>query len=132
MPTVLFCGLTAWKCPGSARTNGLENPGAERTAVRWTNLLADLHSGRSKADSIGRTEYDASRALEGEQPMRHYLRISCTVFGLIALGHLLRLLYRVPAELGQWVVPPGVSVIGFLLPAALAAWAFRLARRVER
>jgi hypothetical protein len=37
--------------------------------------------------------------------MRYYLRVSGTLFGLIALGHLLRLLYRVPAELGQWVVP---------------------------
>jgi hypothetical protein len=63
--------------------------------------------------------------------MSFYLRASGTVFGLIALGHLLRLLYRVPAELGQWVVPLWVSVIGLLLPAALALWAFRLVR-VER
>ena len=64
--------------------------------------------------------------------MRYYLRVSGTLFGLIALGHLLRLLYRVPAELGQWVVPLWASVIGLVLPAALALWAFRLARRVER
>lgn len=63
--------------------------------------------------------------------MRYYLRVSGTVFGLIALGHLLRLLYRVPAELGQWVVPVWVSVIGVLLPGALALWAFRLVRRVR-
>jgi hypothetical protein len=64
--------------------------------------------------------------------MRFYLRVSGTLFGLIALGHLLRLVYRVPAELGQWVVPLWVSVIGLLVPAALALWAFRLARAVER
>jgi uncharacterized membrane protein YbhN (UPF0104 family) len=64
--------------------------------------------------------------------MRNYLRVSGTLFGLIALGHLLRLLYRVPADLGQWVVPLWVSVIGLLLPAALAVWAFRLVRRVDR
>jgi hypothetical protein len=64
--------------------------------------------------------------------MRFYLRVSGTLFGLIALGHLLRLLYRVPAELGQWVVPLWVSVIGLFVPAALALWAFRLARQVER
>jgi hypothetical protein len=64
--------------------------------------------------------------------MRYYLRVSGTLFGLIALGHLLRLLYRVPAELGQWVVPLWVSVVGLLLPAALALWAFRLVPRVER
>jgi hypothetical protein len=60
--------------------------------------------------------------------MRYYLRVSGILFGLIAIGHLLRLLYRVPAELGQWVVPLWVSVIGLLLPAALALWAFRLVR----
>ena len=64
--------------------------------------------------------------------MRFYLRVSGTLFGLIALGHLLRLLYRVPAEVGQWGVPLWVSVIGLLLPAALALWAFRLERRVKR
>jgi hypothetical protein len=63
--------------------------------------------------------------------MRHYLQISGTLFGLIALGHLLRLVYRVPAELGQWIVPLWVSVVG-LLPAALALWAFHLARQTPR
>lgn len=64
--------------------------------------------------------------------MRYYLQVSGTLFGLIALGHLLRLLYRMPAELGQWVVPLWVSVIGLLLPAMLALWGFRLVRRLER
>jgi hypothetical protein len=63
--------------------------------------------------------------------MRFYLPVSGTLFGLVALGHLLRLLYRVPAQLGQWVVPLWVSVIGLLVPAALALWAFRLVREVE-
>jgi len=64
--------------------------------------------------------------------MGYYLRVSGTLFGLIALGHLLRLFYRAPAEVAQWVVPLWVSVIGFLLPAVLALWAFRLVRQVER
>jgi hypothetical protein len=62
--------------------------------------------------------------------MRIYLRLSGALFGLIALGHLLRLLYRVPAELGQWIVPLWVSVIGLLVPASLAVWAFRLEKRI--
>ena len=64
--------------------------------------------------------------------MRNYLRASGTLFGLLAVAHLLRLLYRVPAELGLWVVPLWISVIGVLLPAALALWAFRLVGRIER
>ena len=63
--------------------------------------------------------------------MRFYLRASGALFGLIALGHLLRLLYRVPAEIGQWVIPLWVSVIGLLVPAAFALWAFRLVRQLE-
>jgi uncharacterized membrane protein len=64
--------------------------------------------------------------------MGSYLRVSGTLFGLIAIGHLLRVLYRAPAEVAQWVVPLWVSVAGFLLPAVLALWAFRLVRQVER
>lgn len=64
--------------------------------------------------------------------MGYYLQVSGTLFGLIALGHLLRLLYRTPAEVAQWVVPLWVSVIGFVLTAALALWAFRLVRGVKR
>ena len=64
--------------------------------------------------------------------MRYYLRFSGTLFGLIAVAHLLRLLYGVPAEIGYWFVPLWVSVIGLLLSAALALWAFRLVRRIER
>jgi hypothetical protein len=64
--------------------------------------------------------------------MMYYLRISGTLFGLIALGHLLRLLFRWPAEVGHWVVPFWFSLIGLLLPAALSIWALRLAGQVHR
>jgi hypothetical protein len=37
--------------------------------------------------------------------MQPYLRVSATVFGLIALGHLLRLLRHWPAEIAGWIVP---------------------------
>jgi hypothetical protein len=56
------------------------------------------------------------RRPERMEAMRSYLRFSGTLFVLIALVHLLRLVYRVPAEVGQW---------------ALAPWAFRLARGVR-
>jgi hypothetical protein len=61
--------------------------------------------------------------------MRHYLGISGTLFGLIALGHLLRLVFHWPAEVANWVVPFWFSLIGLILPAALGIWAFRLARQ---
>jgi hypothetical protein len=61
--------------------------------------------------------------------MRHYLGISGTLFGLIALGHFLRLVFHWPAEVANWVVPFWFSLIGLILPAALGIWAFRLARQ---
>ncbi len=63
--------------------------------------------------------------------MRPYLQASGTLFVLIAVVHLVRLMYRAPAEVAQWAVPLWVSVIGFVLPGVLAVWAFRLLRRVR-
>jgi hypothetical protein len=63
--------------------------------------------------------------------MRSYLRVSGALFVLIAVVHLLRLVYRAPAEVAEWMVPLWVSIIGFALPAGLALWAFRLARNVR-
>ena len=74
----------------------------------------------------------AARVPGEVQAMRNYLRVSGTLFGLIALGHLLRLLFSWPAEVADWVVPLWLSLIGLLLSGALALWAFRLARRVAR
>ena len=51
--------------------------------------------------------------------MRHYLRISGTLFGLVALGHLLRLLLHWPAEVAHRVVPFWISLLGLVLAAAL-------------
>lgn len=63
--------------------------------------------------------------------MRSYLMISATVFGLIALLHIVRLLLHWPAQVGGWIVPLWVSWIAVLAPGALSVWAFRLARRAS-
>ena len=81
---------------------------------------------------MSRLRVAASRGPGEVQVMRNYLRISGTLFGLIALGHLLRLLFRWPAEVAHWLVPLWFSLIGLVLPAALGIWAFRLARQVQR
>ena len=64
--------------------------------------------------------------------MRAYLRISGTLFGLIALGHLLRLLEHWPVDLAGYVVPLWVSWIGVILPGGLSIWALRLTRVTPR
>ncbi len=59
---------------------------------------------------------------------RHYCVISGILFCLVAIAHLLRVLYGLNVRVDAFVVPMVFSWIGFAVPAALAWWAFRLAR----
>jgi len=60
---------------------------------------------------------------------RTYLVISGTVFGIVAVLHLLRVVNGWAMVLGPWSVPIWVSWLGTLVPAVLCVWAFRLASR---
>jgi hypothetical protein len=64
--------------------------------------------------------------------MRAYLQISGTLFGLIAVGHLLRLFRHWPADVAGYAVPLWVSWIGLLLTGGLSVWALRLMRATPR
>jgi len=59
---------------------------------------------------------------------QNYLLVSGALFSLVAIGHLLRLVYRLPVVVDGYTVPMAVSLFGCIIPALLAAWAFRLAR----
>ncbi|SDP44204.1 hypothetical protein [Desulforhopalus singaporensis] len=61
--------------------------------------------------------------------IRPYLAISGTIFGIVAILHLLRLANGWQVVLGTWTVPMWVSWGGALVPAVLCGWAFRLAVR---
>jgi len=58
--------------------------------------------------------------------MRAYLQISGTVFAVIALLHIARLLLDWPAQLAGWDVPLWHSWLAFAATGVLSAWAFRL------
>jgi hypothetical protein len=60
---------------------------------------------------------------------RAYVLLSATLFLLVSLLHLARLLWQVPVEFGSFVVPFWVSWGGFLGAAALSIWGYRVARR---
>jgi hypothetical protein len=60
---------------------------------------------------------------------RPYLIVSGSLFGLVGLLHLLRLVYGWTVQVGAWVVPEAASVIGVIIAAGLYAWAFRLAHK---
>ena len=57
---------------------------------------------------------------------KNYCLISGVLFGLVGLAHLLRILNGVSVHVDEYNVPMSVSWIGFIVPAALAFWAFRL------
>ena len=63
---------------------------------------------------------------------RAYQLISGTVFGVVALGHLLRVVNGWTLVIGSWLVPMWISWLGTLGPAILCVWAFRSASRAER
>ena len=58
--------------------------------------------------------------------MRCYLAVTGSLFVVLALGHLARLLLAWPAQLAGWSVPLWASLPALLLAAGLAAWAWRL------
>jgi len=45
--------------------------------------------------------------------------------GLIAVAHLLRVLFRVPISAGGRQIPAWTSVLGIVLPGLLAVWLWR-------
>ena len=54
-----------------------------------------------------------------------YRTISGVVFGLIALGHGIRAVLQVPAQLGATPIPMWVSWLALVVAGALCVWAFR-------
>ena len=64
--------------------------------------------------------------------MRTYLRITGTLFGLIAVGHLLRLFRHWPVDFAGYALPLWASWVGLLLAGGLSIWALRLERTTPR
>jgi hypothetical protein len=61
--------------------------------------------------------------------VKRYLQISGAIFGIVALVHVLRLVFGWPAEVAGWNVPLWVSWAAIAVAGALCVWAFRLAAR---
>ena len=55
-----------------------------------------------------------------------YLGISAAIFGIVALIHLFRALNNWAFTLGTFSIPISASWIGFVVTAAMCAWAIRL------
>ena len=54
------------------------------------------------------------------------LRIAGTIFGIVSLVHLLRLITHFSLVIADWSVPLWVNVLGVLIAGGLSAWLWRL------
>ncbi len=59
---------------------------------------------------------------------KQYCVVSGVFFSLVALGHLLRIVYGMSIQVDDYVVPMFVSWVALVVPAGLAFWAFRVSR----
>jgi hypothetical protein len=85
-----------------------------------------------KSPSISGYNSCTGHALAAGVTMRTYLQITGTIFGLVVLGHALRLILHWTVQLAGWAVPMWLSALAILIAGSLCIWAFRLAGRVPR
>jgi hypothetical protein len=64
--------------------------------------------------------------------MKAYLLVTRTLFALIALVHLTRMLAHWSAVIGGWDAPLWVSGLGFVVAGALSVWGAQLSRRLPQ
>lgn len=60
--------------------------------------------------------------------LKEYCVVSGILFSLVALAHLLRIVFGMPVQVDDFEVPMLVSWVGLVVPAGLAIWAFRISR----
>ncbi len=58
-----------------------------------------------------------------------YLAISGAIFGLVAAGHILRVMFNWSFAIGGWNAPMSASWIAFFAAAAMCVWAIWLAAK---
>jgi hypothetical protein len=56
------------------------------------------------------------------------LRVAGTIFGLICLAHLLRLVTQLEVSVGGYQIPLWSSVGGFVIGGGLCLWLWKLSR----
>jgi hypothetical protein len=60
-----------------------------------------------------------------------YCVVSGFFFALVALAHLLRLIFGMSIQVDDFEVPMFVSGVAFVISTGLALWAFRTGRRLD-
>jgi hypothetical protein len=57
------------------------------------------------------------------------LRVASIIFGLFAIGHLVRLIRQIPVQVGNHQISMGVSWVALIIAAILCIWLWRLSSR---
>jgi hypothetical protein len=57
------------------------------------------------------------------------LRVAGTLFALVCLGHLLRIITRADVVIAGWQMPVWLNVVGVLIAGGLSLWMWRLSVR---
>jgi uncharacterized membrane protein YecN with MAPEG domain len=57
------------------------------------------------------------------------LRVASIIFGIFAVGHLLRLINQAQVTVGTLTIPMSLSWIALIVAAILCIWLWRLASR---
>jgi hypothetical protein len=57
------------------------------------------------------------------------LRVASVLFGIFAIGHLLRLINQAQVTVGTHTIPMGLSWIALIVAAILCVWLWRLSSR---
>jgi hypothetical protein len=59
------------------------------------------------------------------------LRVASVLFGLFAIGHLIRLIKQIPVQVGSHQIPMGLSWVALIIAALLCIWLWRLSSRTS-
>jgi hypothetical protein len=59
-------------------------------------------------------------------PQKTGLRVASVIFGLFAIGHLIRLINQIPVQVGRHQIAMGVSWVALIIAAILCIWLWRL------
>jgi hypothetical protein len=59
---------------------------------------------------------------------RRFLRIVATIFAVVALAHLIRIVLALPVQVGAWAVPMWISWIALVGAGVLSFFGMRLSK----
>ncbi len=58
------------------------------------------------------------------------LRVASVIFGIFAIGHLLRLINHAEVTVGTHTIPMGLSWVALIVAVILSIWLWRLSSRL--